>query len=256
VKAAIKSAIGIVFLIGVLVWFLNDSEIFHECVNNQKDHVAYHNLKKDNSGLPIILSIYRDCAWEAVHKNHESLTALFTLVLGLSTIALWLATRTLASQSALDTRIIQRAYMSVTPMGIEKFVKGPFYSCDVLFKNVGHLPARNVRWFFDRIFSDDGFLNNFPIVDERFEGKNVVPPGTEMRLGGNAIENASFEAARKRPIENWLYVWGEVRYDDGFGADRYTKFCHRYNMRSARPDSGYWIKPKSARYHIYGNDAD
>jgi hypothetical protein len=133
-----------------------------------------------------------------------------------------------------DTRILQRGYISVKPMGVESFIKGPFYSCDVSFENVGHLPARNVRWFIDRVFDDDRFKKDLPIVEERFEGNNVISPGTEMRKGGNGIEKASFEAGRLRPGDSWLYVWGEVRYNDGFGTGRFTKFCHRYNMAAAR----------------------
>jgi hypothetical protein len=68
------------------------------------------------------------------------------------------------------------------------------------------------------------------------------------------IEKQAFEAGKNRPGENWLYIWGEVRYDDGFGVNRFTKFCHRYHLRASA--SGDRIKAKHARYHIYGNDAD
>ena len=27
----------------------------------------------------------------------------------------------------------------------------------------------------------------------------------------------------------YLYVWGAVYYRDGFGEDRETRYCHRYN---------------------------
>ena len=73
-------------------------------------------------------------------------------------------------------------------------------------------------------------MKNFAILQDRFEGDNVIPPGTGMRKGGKAIDWESFQAGRGRIGDSWLYVWGEVRYDDGFGNTRFTKFCHRYNF--------------------------
>jgi hypothetical protein len=105
------------------------------------------------------------------HKYEGLITAAFTVVLAVftgrlwfSTEKLWDATRKLASDAertakaqADDTRILQRAYISVNPLGIARFTSGQaFFSCDVGFQNVGNLPARKVRWFIDRMFSDEG----------------------------------------------------------------------------------------------------
>ncbi len=62
----------------------------------------------------------------------------------------------------------------------------------------------------------------------------------------------------------YLYVWGAVFYNDGFGNDRTTRFCHRYNcqnigyitMSPGNIVMGYKIEGNFARYNRYGNDAD
>lgn len=61
----------------------------------------------------------------------------------------------------------------------------------------------------------------------------------------------------------FLYVWGEIRYQDGFDKVCSTKFCHRYDHRGIQKvPVGRWyagqdmITAESMRYHQFGNDAD
>lgn len=57
----------------------------------------------------------------------------------------------------------------------------------------------------------------------------------------------------------YLYVWGIIGYDDGFGKNRTTKFCHRYNWIAREPEQppGHTaVSEKHGRYHEHGNDAD
>ena len=50
---------------------------------------------------------------------------------------------------------------------------------------------------------------------------------------------------------------GRVTYLDGFGKERWTSFCHRYNTeaREAATGGGTLIR-KDGRHHEYGNDAN
>jgi len=143
---------------------------------------------------------------------YTSVLALFTGILGASTIGLWIVTARGVRNQRRDTEIIQRAYVSVEPNGIRlHYNKGDRVVGSVIFRNVGHLPARNVRWYGTMekrgfSFSDDD--QNFPI-EEPFEGKIILPPGAEtpIEVGLMLTDTLGTEA----------YVWGIVNYDDGFG---------------------------------------
>jgi hypothetical protein len=120
----------------------------------------------------------------------------YTAVLALSTIALWIVTwRGIRGQSK-DIRILQRAYVSVEPGGLTAHVdRSDRLHTTVTFRNVGHLPARDVRWCgtFATLGPDGGWRgnpdgNDFPVketggkivfpVKKPTGGKIVLPPGT------------------------------------------------------------------------------
>ena len=57
----------------------------------------------------------------------------------------------------------------------------------------------------------------------------------------------------------FIYVWGQLRYDDGFGERRFTNYCHRYNRETLRQLKGstqHGIPAIYARFHESCNDAD
>jgi hypothetical protein len=45
---------------------------------------------------------------------------------------------------------------------------------------------------------------------------------------------------------------------DGFGKERWTNFCHRYNteVKEAQIGGGSRIRKELGRHHEYGNDAN
>jgi|SRR6516225_5087387 len=53
-------------------------------------------------------------------------------------------------------------------------------------------------------------------------------------------------------------AWGRFTYVDGFGNDRWTNFCHRYNteVKEAQIGGGSRIRKEYGRHHEYGNDAN
>jgi hypothetical protein len=107
-----------------------------------------------------------------------------------------------------------------------------------------------------RKFSRRPDLAWFPINEGRLEGNNVVPPGTRIRKSSQRISFLRIETFKSGigPRNRFLYVWGVVRYKDGFGKPRFTKFCHRYNMNA---EANLSIRRDDARHHEYGsNDAD
>ena len=187
----------------------------------------------------------------------------FTAVLAPSTIGLWIVTGYGVLRQRRDTRITQRAYLWVAPLGVQPF--GMDGKAHISVKNVGEIPARDVSWFINHILSNNGVLDSLPIDESRFFGhKLVIHPGAEMNrthrfnLGHN--EAQAFKGSGGRLF---FFVYGVVRYLDGFGKPRYTKFCHRYDSDGletiplGKPFAGHSeLTAKSMRYHQFGNDAD
>jgi hypothetical protein len=157
-----------------------------------------------------------------------------------------------------DSHLLQRAYLSVQPLGIRCRKNQPWFAT-VGIHNAGRLPARDLRWSikiepFPLGLGED--WKDFSNHDATRRGP-VVPPGAVVRRSGErfSVDNRIHRLADQP--EQFLYVWGEVTYTDGFGIKRFTRFCHRYNSHAIAPDAagGFYIHPEDARYHDYGNEA-
>ncbi len=130
------------------------------------------------------------------------ISAVATAVIALFTIALfWVGWRQRA-----DTKILQRAYLSVEPLGIAPSTTGDLIG-HVAFKNVGKLPAtkfvsvvkkvevRHAEWV-TPILSDNDLPRTTP---------GLVPIGAEVPQGSegitlNAVNQANVSGAK------YLYV--------------------------------------------------
>ena len=156
-----------------------------------------------------------------------------------------------------DTRILQRAYISAEPAGISPFLPRDLTASPtsqtlvghVDFRNAGRLPARNVRWYADAEYTTAD--NYKPTRFGALIGNNIIPPGGSMTQG-------SIELTIPEGRLGYFYVWGEIAYDDGFGNDRKTIFCHRYNLRRLAPgkDGLDRIRRRYGRHHDKGNSTD
>jgi hypothetical protein len=121
----------------------------------------------------------------------------------------------------------------------------------VAFHNTGQVWAKNVCTWIDIKLDQDGHLSGEALSPDeaKLEGKNIIGPRAKIPQGTQDIPI---------PKSGWLYVWGMVRYDDGFTNGRVTKFCHRYPCAKLmpHPEGGSKIDREHARYHEHGNDAD
>jgi hypothetical protein len=75
-----------------------------------------------------------------------------------------------------------------------------------------------------------------------------LPPGTasKQRVGTVFTDK----------LQNSLFVWGIVTYDDGFGKQRFTRFCHVYDTKNIIKKLGVTLPAENAELNEYGNDAD
>jgi hypothetical protein len=216
--------------------------------------------------------LLRSLIWLAdIGRKYEGLiTAIFTVVLAGFTAALWRSTDKLwqaaAAQEtarAAETRILQRAYVAVEPMGIHMMLGRDKLIGHVFMTNAGNLPAKRVAWVIDIKFSQNDKETDFPIGE--LKGNVVIVPSAHAPRGsGSSVRIKDLQriagvsmSANADENDIFLYVWGALTYDDGFGSIRTTKFCHRYNWKMrGRETETYEIATQHARYHEHGNDAD
>jgi len=209
---------------------------------------------------------------EDLSKHSLALLVFFALVVVLLTLAyaiskLRRATDAFASIAAYQSKLLaanQRAYLCIEPLGIVVTVGGTRVLGHVGIRNVGNLPAHNVRWSIDIKASPNDAEKDFPIGAT--SGDLVAPPGATVRRATKAtmfiadLIEQGLSVVRVRSEEDpvFLYVWGVVLYQDGLGKERWTRFCHRYNwvMRGDGQIGKYDIDSKFARYHEYGNGTD
>jgi hypothetical protein len=87
--------------------------------------------------------------------------------------------------------------------------------------------------------------------DKDLRPAGVLPIGISVTTG-------SYPIGVPQPWTKYLYAWGRVTYVDGFGNERWTNFCHRYNteVKEAQIGGGNRIRKEYGRHHEYGNDAN
>jgi hypothetical protein len=209
------------------------------------------NYKK---GFPVFDALWGYWGYFAttfIKPYHDEITALSTFIIGVFTVIL----AVIACRQIKDTRILQRAYVTVDPLGVAPFLSPddseltePRLVGHVGIRNAGRLPARKVRWFINMEFDPNPNRQKFDI-GKYDGGRNVIAPNAIMRQGSPNIERTG--------RGGHIFVWGEVLYEDGFGNWHSTTFCHRYNCRRLLPDKNgsERIRPRFGRQHHYGNDA-
>ncbi|MCW5694944.1 MAG: hypothetical protein KIT48_21510 [Pseudolabrys sp.] len=212
------------------------------CSVNEKTH--HQECTKYN--LAVVPLAY---ALAALRENGEAIIALFTVILGISTIGLWNATNRLweagerqmrltrgmalnqqaqtreSNRIAADTAERQlRAYLHVSPTNFRfnradnglMICKGTY---DI--KNLGQTPAYAVR-------TDVGFaMGEFPLSDDLpiLEPNAVV---FQQAIGpGQTLEGTGESRVQEIKLRSGgrLYFYGVVRYRDAFDAERETYFC-------------------------------
>jgi hypothetical protein len=142
-------------------------------------------------------------------------------------------------QQVADTRILQRAYVSVEPQGIERSglsIESFVLIGQVAFKNVGKLPATEFVSVVKKIEAHDAewVTPDLSNADLPSGIAGVIPIGAKVLQGSEAITPDEVKQAEISG-DKYLYVWGRAKFKDGFGSDRYVNFCHRYPWAMCKP---------------------
>ena len=191
------------------------------CVVNPENYGAYYAQSQECPPLHIFL--LNLCASILnILGDHDWMLVIFTGILAIFTGRLWFTTER-------DTRILQRAYLSVIPRGVEQYKSlNGMLSCDVAFFNAGNLPAQNVQWIIHREFDVNGLREKFELT-KAFSGNNIIPPKSEMRKGG---KSSSWRTGKgfKKVLQAFSGEGGGARQ---FGSGSFAQRCFRRQPRSA-----------------------
>jgi hypothetical protein len=135
-----------------------------------------------------------------------------------------------------------RAYLSV-PTTLMKFPKPDVPEVQVHIKNCGQTPAYDVHGWIHMWIEDYPLKVNLPEPPQGFQkSKEVLGPGS-VRIFVNArgmpISGRSLSLLGT-PLGT-IFVYGEVRYKDAFGVQRFTKYRFMYGgtegVRKSKPDA-------------------
>lgn len=159
-----------------------------------------------------------------------------------------------AERQEQQLKILERAYIGIDIGNIRSLTNESGYIARIIVSNAGNLPARNICWVFgEPHFTDDGHWRPDSDLSQP-SGAVTLVPGAQMTQGGPKLTIPPNMSPPK-----FLYIWGYVRYHDGFEDDRITQFCHRYNLelfeRRVEGTGGRAFPKKACRHNRYYNDA-
>jgi hypothetical protein len=178
--------------------------------------------------------VWGDLGWFAasyIKPYHDEILAVATIFIAVFTIVL----ACVARRQITLTKVLERAYISVRPFGIETFRTKDNVVCLIAIRNSGRTPARKVSWVLCRKWDTERRLEKFQINNGDFVGNNIIPAGEEIIKGTGPIEIEEFGKIIKTTPQ--IYVWGAIRYYSGFGLWHHTtRFCHRYDCTGVTAD--------------------
>ncbi len=186
-----------------------------------------------------------------IKLNYAEVTAISSLIIAVFLLVLTCAVRRLAKIS----KMLARAFLNVRAAGV--YMLRDINECvaQVEIINTGNLPATKTKCFIKAELLDKRDWKIMIGGHGLLTGNYLVPPHAKMRQGSENRIPIGPEFLRRQ--ENlFLYVWGAVTYDDGFGKRRTITFCHRYNCANLTPQP-QWGSPIIGRIHArdnrYGN---
>jgi hypothetical protein len=187
-----------------------------------------------------------------VNANDKVVVALSTIVIAAFTAALFFATFALWWAGERHSERALRAYVNIHAAYIDNFNGPGTPNVRIIIKNSGQTPAYNLRLAGRPIMEPFPYAGPFDIPESEFRSRGISGPGDIGTTGGDLNTPIPFTDAQRNAIRSGLsvlYVYGEIRYRDAFGKERWTKYRLVYGP--AVGITGDFLGPDEA-----GNDAN
>lgn len=227
IPTGLRLLLLIAFFLLVTAWVLDGSSFFQNCVQESA-------TKYDSTALNVI-SIHRDCFVSFVKHYRDEILATFTIILAVSTILLWFATRDLVREAQETGRRQLRAYVGIRQSDFIRIAAGEKSEFQIVVKNFGQTPAYDLETWTDiQVDTEErNLVWRFRTVEQgsnwRFRwynsGKKVLDPGADYSIlsaDENVLEQSAFEEIKSKRKK--IFVFGKIRYRDSFRRKHITTF--------------------------------
>lgn len=259
-------------LVAFVFWVAWTSPTFKQCVQAANQNYVQNSFQEHIGTLYVLLIGDRLCVGDFIHTNGDSIIALFTIILGSSTWALWRATRDLvaeakatgvaqvsaAEQSATATQIAARAasasvelagdtakkqlraYVCVKSADVNANSNGTKIDITLKLTNAGQTPAHEVSvWMNTNIWSLPLTEDAFPPSDAKnsIPSRGLVGPHTDIEVSTTIITGIDrVVGIITKATKETFVCWGEAKYADIYDTPRYLRF----KATLVREPSGLW----------------
>jgi hypothetical protein len=235
---------GVMLLIGI--WVVGSAPSYQSCINESAPEATDSGPQKHGTSFVVALSP-RGCLGRFFSENRDDIIAAFALILALSTIFLWFATRDLVAGTQDFSKMQLRAYLGPSEIFITGVAVGERPLIESIIRNFGQTPAYRVRYWSDAKVMDT--------TVERFEripyegGEKTVNPGRDgFTIKSRAAEPLTEEDMSKIRLGTAsVYFYGLITYRDAFGRSRKTQFRFQHGGPRLAGTEDLSISPKGNR---------
>jgi len=237
--------LAIVLLIGALL--VSTAPSFQACLKEGSPQATTTTSEPQNHGTSYFVAMGpRGCLGRFFTENRQDIVAAIALVLALSTIFLWFATRDLVAGTADFSKTQLRAYLGPS----ETFITGveaggrPLVECAV--RNFGQTPAHRVSYWAETkvLDSTDRFESG-----KSEDGERTVNPGRDgFTIKARHSEPLTEEEMSKIKLgTSAIYFYGAITYRDAFQRSRKTQFRYQHGGARVFGTEGMVISPQGNR---------
>ena len=231
--------ICIVLLLGFVAWLGYSAEKQPAQETDQTD-AATNSHQKDYSSIIKMLQVGSLRIGKFISRYREEIAAIgtfwiaiFTVILGIATVFLYLATRELVQGAEKTAERQLRAYIYIHPVTLYVFTVGAHPAILLSAKNYGTTPTRNGRVRYGFAISPPNDEQDYTVPeDQMVTGKQPLgfpSKGDEeavpLRLAGKnpTTEDEFLLVSQQHHV---VVLKGTFIYEDIFKIERHTRFCY------------------------------
>jgi hypothetical protein len=223
----LRAWVFFLFLLSIGALLVATTPSFQACLSQTGPQATLSQPQKHGTTVTVARTT-RDCLARFFTENRDDIIAGLALILALSTIFLWFATRDLVAGTADFSKMQLRAYLGPSETFITGVAAGekPLVECTV--RNFGQTPAYRVSYWAETKVLDSMSDSFEPTQAEG--GERTVNPGRDgFTVKSRMTEPLTEEEMSKIKLGTAaIYFYGAINYRDAFSRRRKTQFRYQH----------------------------